>query len=106
MRDKSSPEVIAHLEAENAYADARLAHLEPLRERIFEEIRGRVRETDLSVPVRQGEWWYYGRSIKDKQYGLQCRAPISDPADWTPPRLSVDDEIGRASCRASVAVWE
>ncbi|HLS92689.1 MAG TPA: S9 family peptidase [Microbacterium sp.] len=93
MRDKSSPEVIAHLEAENAYADARLAHLEPLRERIFEEIRGRVRETDLSVPVRQGEWWYYGRSIKDKQYGLQCRAPISDPADWTPPRLSVDDEV-------------
>ncbi|WP_368732580.1 S9 family peptidase [Microbacterium sp. ZXX196] len=93
LRDKDSPEVLAHLEAENAHTDATLAHLEPLRERIFHEIKGRVRETDLSVPVRQGEWWYYGRSIKDKQYGLQCRAPISSPDDWTPPRLRAEDEV-------------
>ncbi|MGI6878654.1 S9 family peptidase [Microbacterium sp. gxy059] len=93
LRDRESPDVIAHLEAENAHADAVLAPLEPLRERLFEEIRGRVRETDLSVPVRRGDWWYYGRSVKDRQYGLNCRAPLSGPDDWTPPRLSPDDEV-------------
>ena len=51
LRDKDSPEVIAHLEAENAHTDDALARLQPLRERIFEEIKGRVRETDLSVPA-------------------------------------------------------
>ncbi|GGD43990.1 protease [Microbacterium faecale] len=93
LREKESPAVISHLEAENAYAEERLAHLEPLREKLFDEIRSRVRETDLSVPIRRGDWWYYGRSIKDQQYGLQCRAPISDPEDWTPPVLSVDEKI-------------
>lgn len=93
MRDKESPDVIAHVEAENAYADDRLGHLESLRETLFDEVRGRVRETDLSVPVRRGDWWYYGRSIKDQQYGLQCRAPITDPDDWTPPRLTADDDV-------------
>ncbi|WP_036320233.1 S9 family peptidase [Microbacterium indicum] len=93
LRDKESPEVTAHLEAENAYADERLAHLGPLRDRIFEEIRGRVRETDLSVPVREGDWWYYGRSVKDKQYGLQCRAPLAGPDDWTPPKLDAESPV-------------
>ena len=51
LRDKEDPEVIAHLEAENAWAEARTAHLEPLRSAIFEEIRSRTQETDLSVPA-------------------------------------------------------
>ncbi|MBP2436182.1 S9 family peptidase [Microbacterium amylolyticum] len=93
LRKKESPEVIAHLEAENAHADAALAHLAPLREMIFEEIKRRVKETDLSVPVRQGEWWYYGRSMKGKQYGLQCRAPIAGTDDWTPPKLSAETDV-------------
>ncbi|GAA4779236.1 S9 family peptidase [Microbacterium gilvum] len=90
LRAKDDAEVVAHLEAENAYTDARLAHLEPLRETLFQEIKGRVRETDLTVPVRQGGWWYYGRSIEGRQYGLQCRAPLADADDWTPPRLEAD----------------
>ncbi len=93
MRDKESPELVRHLEAENAYADAALAHLEPLREKIFQEIKGRVRESDLSVPVRQGDWWYYGRSIKGQQYGLQCRAPIASADDWTPPNLTAEQDV-------------
>src|SRR5690606_23366944 len=73
-------------EAENAYAEARTAHLEPLRERIFQEVKGRVLETDLSVPTRRGDWWYYGRTEEDAQYGIQCRtAAVGD--DWTPPVL-------------------
>ena len=53
MREKESPELVAHLEAENAYADAQTDHLAPLREQLFDEIKNRTQETDLSVPVRE-----------------------------------------------------
>jgi len=93
LRAKEDPEVIAHLEAENAYTDARTAHLAGLRERIFDEIKGRTLETDLSVPSRRGDWWYYGRTVEGKQYGIHCRAPLASPDDWTPPELSADTEV-------------
>jgi oligopeptidase B len=93
LREKDDPAVIAHLEAENAYTDARTAHLAPLRDRIFEEIKGRTLETDLSVPARRGQWWYYGRTVEGKQYGIQCRAPLAAEDDWTPPTLSPDVEV-------------
>ncbi len=96
LRAKEDPAVIAHLEAENAYTDARLAHLAPLRETLFEEIKARVQESDLSVPTRRGDWWYYGRTVEGQQYGLQCRAAVSSPDDWTPPVLD-----GAARCRAN-----
>ncbi|MFB7250407.1 S9 family peptidase [Microbacterium sp. NPDC056234] len=86
LRDKDSPEVIAHLEAENAFTEEATAHLEGLRERIFEEIKGRVRETDLSVPTRRGDWWYYSRTEEGSQYGIHCRAAAAAD-DWTPPVL-------------------
>ena len=79
LRDGEDPEVIAHLEAENAYTAARTAHLEPLTEQIFTEMRSRIRETDLSVPVRLGDWWYYSRTQEGAQYEVHCRAPY-DPA--------------------------
>jgi oligopeptidase B len=88
LRQKEEPEVIAHLEAENAYTDALLAPLAPLRERLFDEIRSRTKETDLSVPVREGAWWYFSRSYEGRQYGVHCRAPISGPDDWTPPSIA------------------
>ena len=77
MRDKSDPEVIAHLEAENAHVEAQTADQEPLRQKIFDEIKSRTKETDLSVPVRRGNWWYYGRSFEGKQYGVHCRCPAA-----------------------------
>ena len=93
MRDKSDPEVIAHLEAENAHVEAETAHLEPLRQQIFDEIKARTKETDLSVPTRRGEWWYYGRSFEGKQYGVHCRCPIGGPEDWTPLVLDEHTDI-------------
>lgn len=93
LRAKDEPRVREHLEAENAYTDARTAHLAGLRETIFEEIKGRTLETDLSVPTRRGDWWYYGRTLEGKQYGIQCRAPLSSPDDWTPPQLSPDTPV-------------
>ena len=75
LRDKSDRAVVAHLEAENAYAEAATARLQPLRDEIFEEIRSRTQETDLSVPVASGPWWYYSRSYEGSQYSVECRAP-------------------------------
>ena len=98
LRDKESAEVVSHLKAENAHTDARTAHLELLQEQVFEEIKDRTQETDLSVPVRRGGWWYYTRTIEGKDYGIQCRAPISGPDDWTPPVLpGVVDDAGAVS---------
>ena len=89
LSDAENPEVIAHLEAENAYAEAMTADLGPLREQIVAEIRGRTRETDLSVPVFYKGWWYFTRTREGLQYGISCRVPddgsgrpsISDDAD-------------------------
>ncbi|MEO5742965.1 MAG: oligopeptidase B, partial [Terracoccus sp.] len=88
LRDKDNPEVLAHLAAENAYTDARTAHLGLLREQLFEEFTGRTQETDLSVPVREGRWWYYTRTVEGQEYGIHCRAPISGPDDWAPPVIA------------------
>ncbi|GAB4099495.1 S9 family peptidase [Sinomonas halotolerans] len=96
MRDKESPEVLAHLEAENAYTDAVTGHQQPLREAIFDEIRRRTQETDLSVPSRKDDWWYYARTIEGQQYPVYCRVAAagtggpgegSTVADWTPPAV-------------------
>ncbi|MGV0853646.1 S9 family peptidase [Mycolicibacterium phlei] len=93
LRDKSDPEVISYLEAENAYTEHATEHLAPLRQAIFDEIKARTKETDLSVPTRRGEWWYYGRSFEGKQYHVHCRCPVADPDDWTPPVFDEHTEI-------------
>ncbi|MGE2688369.1 S9 family peptidase [Mycolicibacterium pulveris] len=93
LRDKSNPEVIEHLNAENAYTEHVTAHLAPLRQKIFDEIKARTKETDLSVPTRRQDWWYYGRSFEGKQYSVHCRCPVEDPDDWTPPVLDENTEI-------------
>ncbi|RRJ87810.1 S9 family peptidase [Gulosibacter macacae] len=89
MREKTSPEVIAHLEAENAYTEAITAEQAPLREAIYAEIKGRTQETDLSVPRRRGEWWYFARTVEGGQHAVHCRVPAANSgdaiADWTPP---------------------
>ncbi|MGH3304273.1 MAG: S9 family peptidase [Streptosporangiaceae bacterium] len=81
---KDDPETIAFLEAENAYTDALIGGQESLREAIFGEIKARTKETDLSVPVREGGWWYYSRSIEGKQYMVHCRRAVR-PDDAGPP---------------------
>ena len=93
LRDKSNPEVIDHLKAENDYTEQATEHLAPLRQKIFDEIKARTKETDLSVPTRRGEWWYYGRSFEGKQYSVHCRCPVTDPDDWVPPQLDESTEI-------------
>jgi oligopeptidase B len=97
LRDKESEEVVAHLKAENAYQEALTAHQEPLREAIFQEIKGRTKETDLSVPNRKDGWWYFSRSVEGKEYGIQCRVRAQNTGnpvtDWTPPAVEAGVEI-------------
>lgn len=80
LRDRDDPEVRAYLEAENAYTEAALGHLAPLRERVFEEIRGRIRETDASAPVRKGPHEYFSRTREGLQYAVHCRRPAGTAA--------------------------
>ncbi|AMT92964.1 protease 2 [Brevibacterium linens] len=87
MREKESPEVIAHLEAENEWTTAQTAHLEGLRDSIFTEIKTRIKETDMSVPNRRGNYWYFSRTKAGLDYGISVRIPISGPDDWTPPEV-------------------
>ena len=93
LRDKKSAETLAYLEAENVYAEELTADQAELRQQIFDEIKNRTEETDLSVPSRHGNWWYYARTVEGKQYGLRCRCPIDNADDWTPPVLDAHADI-------------
>lgn len=73
LRDRSNPEVIAYLEAENAYAQAVMAHTSELQNRLYREMRERIKENDLSVPVRKGNYLYYEKTLEDQQYAINCR---------------------------------
>ncbi|MFK7741830.1 MAG: S9 family peptidase [Planctomycetota bacterium] len=78
LREKEHPEVRAYLEEENTYTSARTAHLAGFRKTLYDEMVGRVQETDLSVPVRLGKWYYYSRTVEGLQYPIRCRKPMSD----------------------------
>lgn len=73
LREKTNPEVRAHLEAENAYTQAVTKRTEGLQETLYREMLGRIKETDLDVPHRKGGYWYYTRTEKGKQYPIRCR---------------------------------
>ena len=77
LRDRDDPAVIAYLEAENAYAEAMTAASAGLRERLYEQIKARVQEDDLSAPARHGAWWYWSRTAEGSQYRVHCR--LADP---------------------------
>ena len=73
MREKSNPEVIAYLEAENAYTEAMTKDGEPLAKALYTEMLARIKQTDLSVPYLLRGYYYYSRTIEGKQYPIQCR---------------------------------
>jgi oligopeptidase B len=73
LREKSKPEVAAYLEAENAYAAAVMKPTEAFQEALYQEMLGHIKETDLSVPYRNGAYFYYSRTEQGKQYPIYCR---------------------------------
>ena len=93
FREKDNPEVLEHLRAENAYTDAMLAHLEPLREELFAEFKTRILETDLSVPTSKGPWDYFGRTVEGQQYGIHSRRPRGCEPDNATDQVLLDENL-------------
>ena len=92
LREKTSPAVVSHLEAEDAYAAAVLAPTAELQGRLFDEIVARIKETDVEVPVRIGQHHYYSRTEQGKQYRIYGRKTGSLDA---PEEVVLDlNEIG------------
>ena len=106
MRDKTDPEVIAHLEAENAYADARTAHLDRLRGTLVEEFVGHTQETDLSVPVRRGDWWYITRTTAGHDYPRFTRVADAGARPEVEPGVMLEGEQLLLDAQAEAAGHE
>ena len=81
--DALDGEIRAYLEAENAHTQAVLAPHRGLRDALYDEMRGRIKEDDSSVPARDGAWAYSIRYVADGEHPLFCRAPVADPASET-----------------------
>ena len=73
MRDKSSPELVSYLEAENAYTHSVMAPTEELQAKLYAEMLSHIKETDVSVPYRDRGWFYYVRTVEGSQYPIHCR---------------------------------
>ncbi|MFT0848137.1 S9 family peptidase [Actinomycetaceae bacterium L2_0104] len=87
LRDKENPELIAHLEAENAWTRERTKHLDTLQERLVTEIASLTKQSDTTIPWREGDWWYYQRTWEGKQYPAMFRVPAQgeDRPDLSSP---------------------
>ena len=92
LRDKQNPEVTAYLAAENAYAEAVMAPLAGLRDQLYAEMLSHIKQTDVSVPYREGQWWYWSRTEEGLQYPIYCRRPYTSagPDDTFPEQVILD----------------
>src|SRR5580698_204936 len=70
LRDRENPEVIAYLEAENAYTNAILEPTAGIQKTLYDEMVSHIKETDVSVPFREGGYWYYSRTVQGSQYPI------------------------------------
>jgi oligopeptidase B len=73
LREKDDPGVRTYLEAENRYAEAVMKPTEELQKALYEEMLGRIKQTDISVPYRDGAYWHYSRTEEGRQYPIYCR---------------------------------
>src|SRR6266550_13801 len=73
LRDKKDPDTIAYLEAENRYMREKMQHTEALQASLYSEMLGRIQQSDLSVPVKRDQYFYYTRTEEGKQYSIYCR---------------------------------
>ncbi|WP_347841163.1 S9 family peptidase [uncultured Draconibacterium sp.] len=81
MNERENPEVIAHLEAENAYKDAVMKHTEELQENLYDEIKSKIKEKNESVPYKKNGYFYYYKQLPEKEYDVNCRKKGSLDAD-------------------------
>jgi oligopeptidase B len=81
MNERENPEVIEYLEAENAYKEAAMKHTESLQEKLFEEIKSKIKQEDESVPYKKNGYFYFTRTVPEKEYYLVCRKKNSLDAE-------------------------
>ncbi len=103
LRDKSNPEVRAYLEQENAYTDAVMKPTEPFQKKLYDEMLGRIKETDVEVPYKEGGYFYYIRTEAGKQYPIRCRKKASMDA---PEEVLLDvNELAKGQAFMSIAAF-
>jgi oligopeptidase B len=103
LRDKPNPEVRAYLEAENVYTDAVMRPTEAFQKKLYDEMLGRIKETDVEVPYREGDYFYYVRTEAGKQYGIRCRKKGSLDA---PEEVLLDvNQLAKGQAFMSVAAF-
>ncbi|MGC2446046.1 MAG: S9 family peptidase [Candidatus Sulfotelmatobacter sp.] len=103
LRDKPNPEVRAYLEGENAYTDAVMKPTEPFQKKLYDEMLSRVKETDVEVPYREGDYFYYTRVEAGKQYPIRCRKKASTDA---PEEILLDiNELAKGQVFMAVAAF-
>ncbi|MCA9991985.1 MAG: S9 family peptidase, partial [Anaerolineales bacterium] len=73
LRERDNPEVIAYLDAEGRYTEAMMAHTKPLQDELYEEMVGRIQETDSSAPIKKGDYYYYDRTEAGQHHKIHCR---------------------------------
>ena len=76
LRDRNDPDVVAYLQSENEYVDECLGHSRERQDALFSEIKGRIKQTDVSVPYREGTHQYYWRYEDGQEYRIYCRKPV------------------------------
>jgi oligopeptidase B len=104
LRDKTNPEVKAYLESENAYTDAVMKPTEPLQKTLYDEMLGRIKETDVEVPYKKGDYFYYTRTEAGKQYPIRCRRKGSMDA---PEKVLLDvNELAKGQIFMSLGEFE
>ena len=106
LREKEAPEVTAYLNAENAYAEAVMAPLADLREKLYQEMLSHIKQTDVSVPYRDGGWWYYSRTEEGLQYPVHCRKADGPGAPETGEEQVILDGNKLAEGHAFMAIGD
>ena len=113
LMDREDPEVLAHLASENAYLAECFAPLKPLEDELFAEVKSRIEETDISVPVLRGRWWYFDRTREGLNYPISCRVarsgddldpPVIDPSTVLEGEQVILDENLEAGDSAFISV--
>jgi oligopeptidase B len=103
MREKTSPEVISHLEAENAYTEAVMKPTAALQEKLYQEILGRIKQTDQNVPYRENGYYYYSRTVEGQQYPIFARRKGSLDA---PEEITLDlNELNKGHKYTALGVY-
>lgn len=99
LRYREDPQVIEYLKAESDYLEEVMQHTLPLQEKLFQEMKGRIKETDMSAPAKQGDYAYYTRTEEGQQYPIYCRTKVGANED---EQILLDQNLlalGKPFCR-------